>query len=67
VPADEARDALESDEPAPAAEPPAGSSGGRAWGRGERVPCPDGMCTGIIGPKGRCGTCQKPWDWKDRR
>lgn len=23
----------------------------------ERVPCPDEMCVGIIGPSGRCGTC----------
>jgi hypothetical protein len=35
------------------------------WER-ERVPCPDGMCTGIIGRNGRCGTCGKPADWKDR-
>ncbi len=27
--------------------------------RRERVPCPDGMCTGIIGRNGRCGTCGK--------
>jgi hypothetical protein len=31
----------------------------------ERVPCPDGMCTGIIGRNGRCGTCGKPRDWKE--
>lgn len=23
----------------------------------ERVPCPDEMCVGILGPGGRCGTC----------
>ncbi len=23
----------------------------------ERVLCDDGMCTGIVGPEGRCGTC----------
>jgi hypothetical protein len=23
----------------------------------ERVPCDDGMCTGIVGVDGRCGTC----------
>ncbi len=23
----------------------------------ERVPCDDGMCTGIVGLDGRCGTC----------
>lgn len=26
----------------------------------ERVPCDDGMCTGVIGADGRCGTCHKP-------
>jgi len=31
----------------------------------ERVPCPDGMCTGVVGRNGRCGTCGKPWDWKE--
>lgn len=30
------------------------------WVR-ERVPCADGMCTGIIGRNGRCGTCGRPW------
>jgi hypothetical protein len=35
------------------------------WER-ERVPCPDGMCTGIIGRNGRCGTCGKAADWKER-
>src|SRR5690242_5671670 len=23
----------------------------------ERVPCPDDMCVGILGPDGKCGTC----------
>ena len=23
----------------------------------ERIPCPDDLCTGIMGPDGRCGTC----------
>lgn len=32
---------------------------------GERVPCPDGLCTGIIGRDGRCGTCGKPHDWRE--
>jgi hypothetical protein len=22
-----------------------------------REPCPDGRCTGVLGPEGRCGTC----------
>lgn len=25
----------------------------------ERICCPDETCVGIIGPDGRCGTCQK--------
>jgi len=32
----------------------------------ERVPCPDGMCTGVIGRNGKCGTCGKLWSWKER-
>ena len=29
----------------------------------ERVPCADGLCTGIIGEDGRCGVCgKKPGD-----
>lgn len=23
----------------------------------DRVPCPDGACTGVLGPDGTCGTC----------
>jgi hypothetical protein len=23
----------------------------------DRVPCPDELCTGLVGPEGRCGTC----------
>jgi hypothetical protein len=42
----------------------ASSAGGHPdWAR-ERVPCPDGMCIGIIGKNGRCGTCGKSADGK---
>ncbi len=26
---------------------------------GERIPCLDDLCVGIIGPDGKCGTCGK--------
>ncbi len=29
----------------------------------ERIPCPDGTCTGIIGETGRCRTCGKDEGW----
>ena|GEM_PF-1262592 len=28
-------------------------------GENERIPCPDDLCTGIIGEDGRCGVCGK--------
>jgi hypothetical protein len=28
----------------------------------ERVPCPDDMCTGLVGSDGRCGTCGRAAD-----
>jgi hypothetical protein len=33
------------------------SAGSSAYDPDERIPCPDELCTGIIGPDGRCGTC----------
>jgi hypothetical protein len=34
---------------------------GVSSGDEERIPCPDDLCTGIIGPNGRCGVCgRKP-------
>ncbi|MBI5489096.1 MAG: hypothetical protein HY905_17305 [Deltaproteobacteria bacterium] len=44
----------------------AASAGGHANWERERVPCPDGMCVGVVGKNGKCGTCGKPWDWKER-
>jgi hypothetical protein len=44
---DEGRDADEIQESAESA----------AYDPDERVPCPDDLCTGIMGPDGRCGTC----------
>ncbi|MFH1434939.1 MAG: hypothetical protein ABIJ56_04390 [Pseudomonadota bacterium] len=36
---------------------------GAAFDPDERVPCADGLCTGIIGENGRCGMCgRKPGD-----
>lgn len=31
----------------------------------QRVPCPDGNCTGILDEDGKCGICKKPADWRD--
>lgn len=31
----------------------------------ERVPCPDGACTGLIGDDGRCGTCGRAGPVRD--
>lgn len=28
----------------------------------DRVPCTDDLCTGIVGPDGRCGTCGRSAD-----
>ncbi|MBI5501201.1 MAG: hypothetical protein HY907_13225 [Deltaproteobacteria bacterium] len=55
-------DAAPPDEP----EEPAAAAGGHPNWERERVPCADGMCIGVIGRNGKCGTCGKPWDWKDR-
>jgi hypothetical protein len=45
----------------------ASSAGGHPdWAR-ERVPCPDGMCIGVIAKNGRCGTCGKSADWKESK
>ena len=73
VAADAPKGSSSSDEWRPLSVPPgdlpAGATSKSAdrpdWER-ERVPCPDGMCTGIIGRNGRCGTCGKPADWKER-
>lgn len=45
APSDEAREAREAGEE------------GEAREEGERVCCPDDLCTGAIGADGRCGTC----------
>jgi hypothetical protein len=64
-------DAAPPDDWRPAAVPSGGSTEEKeapaAGGRtdGERVPCPDGMCIGVIGKNGKCGTCGKPADWKE--
>ncbi len=44
---DEEREGGELEEPAESA----------AYDPDERIPCPDDLCTGIMGPDGRCGTC----------
>jgi hypothetical protein len=31
-----------------------------------RISCPDGNCTGVLGEDGKCGTCKKSAEWKDR-
>jgi hypothetical protein len=28
----------------------------------DRIPCPDDMCTGVLGPDGACGTCGRRGD-----
>ncbi len=68
VAADAAKGSSSSGEWRPLSVPPgeaAKSEDRPDWER-ERVPCPDGMCTGVIGRNGRCGTCGKPADWKEK-
>ena len=52
------------EEPSDPEEPTPPAGGHPNWER-ERVPCADGMCIGVIGKNGRCGTCKKSWDWKE--